>query len=110
MGFLKNAFLFVAIVLIIGGLGSVAWFSNNDSFPEIAVQSPERQPWVNAKDDPIVLPENASTSYLMQLMSMREVNASGTAPDFTLESVGGRPVTLSQYRGRFVLLSFWTTW
>ena len=33
-----------------------------------------------------------------------------TAPDFTLKSIDGQPVTLSSYRGKVVLLDFWATW
>lgn len=32
------------------------------------------------------------------------------APDFTLEDVNGRPVQLSSFRGKVVLLNFWATW
>ena len=32
------------------------------------------------------------------------------APDFTLESLDGRSVTLSSLRGKAVLLNFWATW
>ncbi|GBE03084.1 MAG TPA: redoxin domain-containing protein [Nitrospirae bacterium] len=32
------------------------------------------------------------------------------APDFDLLSLDGRSVQLSQYRGKVVLISFWTTW
>ncbi len=32
------------------------------------------------------------------------------APDFTLEDLAGRPVTLSSYHGKVVLLDFWATW
>lgn len=35
----------------------------------------------------------------------------GGAPDFTLSSVDGRPVSLSKYLGKkVVLLNFWATW
>jgi len=32
------------------------------------------------------------------------------APDFTLLSIDGRTVTLSQLRGKVILLDFWATW
>jgi peroxiredoxin len=32
------------------------------------------------------------------------------APDFTLNDTQGKPVTLSAYKGKVVLLDFWATW
>lgn len=32
------------------------------------------------------------------------------APDFSLNDLGGTPVTLSSLRGKVVLLNFWATW
>lgn len=32
------------------------------------------------------------------------------APDFTLTSSTGEPISLSDYRGKIVFLNFWTTW
>jgi cytochrome c biogenesis protein CcmG/thiol:disulfide interchange protein DsbE len=32
------------------------------------------------------------------------------APDFTRTDLKGRPLTLSSYRGKLVLLNFWATW
>jgi cytochrome c biogenesis protein CcmG, thiol:disulfide interchange protein DsbE len=38
-------------------------------------------------------------------------NLSGQkAPDFTLEDLDGKPVTLSSYKGKVVILSFWAVW
>src|SRR5581483_9044173 len=35
---------------------------------------------------------------------------SGVAPDFTLETLDGKNVRLSELRGKAVLLNFWATW
>ncbi|TKC08600.1 peroxiredoxin family protein [Pedobacter frigoris] len=36
--------------------------------------------------------------------------AGGPAPDFTKPDVNGKPVSLSQFRGKYVLLDFWGSW
>jgi peroxiredoxin len=36
--------------------------------------------------------------------------ARAAAPDFSLTDVDGKPLALSQYRGKVVLLDFWATW
>lgn len=36
--------------------------------------------------------------------------AAQPAPDFTLESLNGRQISLAQYRGQVVLVNVWTTW
>ncbi len=33
-----------------------------------------------------------------------------TAPDFTLETIDGRQISLSDYRGKNVILNFWASW
>lgn len=37
-------------------------------------------------------------------------NINAPAPDFNLNTVGGRPVQLSQFKGRAVMVNFWATW
>lgn len=32
------------------------------------------------------------------------------APDFTLRDMQGRTIQLADFRGKIVLLNFWTTW
>lgn len=37
-------------------------------------------------------------------------NASHAAPNFVLNDLSGRPVSLNEFKGKVVLLGFWTTW
>jgi cytochrome c biogenesis protein CcmG/thiol:disulfide interchange protein DsbE len=37
-------------------------------------------------------------------------DGAATAPDFTLMSLDGRPVRLTDYRGKVVVINFWATW
>jgi cytochrome c biogenesis protein CcmG/thiol:disulfide interchange protein DsbE len=50
-----------------------------------------------------LLPLEACTS------KEKEVERS-LAPDFTLEDLSGKKVSLSDHRGQFVLIDFWATW
>ena len=47
---------------------------------------------------------------LLASMNMHYFSDPVKAPDFELTSVYGERVTLAQYRGKVVLLSFWATW
>lgn len=38
------------------------------------------------------------------------IHEGDTAPDFTVEMLNGEKVTLSELRGKVVLISFWATW
>ncbi len=38
------------------------------------------------------------------------LKAGSPAPDFTLNDLDGKPVTLSSFRGKTVVLVFWATW
>ena len=54
------------------------------------------------------------TSYILQIESMidrmEKVQVGSVAPDFTLPDVDGNPVSLSSYRGKYVLVDFWAAW
>lgn len=41
---------------------------------------------------------------------MKPVEDRNPAPDFSLRDADGKTVTLSEYRGKVVLLNFWATW
>lgn len=51
----------------------------------------------------LLLAANGSASALCVEMGQE-------APDFTVESIDGKPVRLSEYRGKVVFLAFWASW
>ena len=56
----------------------------------------------------------ASQAIVTRTASQNDVNIGNrigfTAPDFTLPTVDNREISLSDYRGRPVILNFWATW
>jgi peroxiredoxin len=42
--------------------------------------------------------------------SQGSTTAAKQAPDFTLTDISGKPLRLSDYRGKVVVLDFWATW
>ena len=54
------------------------------------------------------------TSYIRQIEDMiarmEKVQIGSIAPDFTLPDVDGKPVSLSSFRGKYVLVDFWAAW
>lgn len=44
------------------------------------------------------------------LEALKAVSIGATAPDFSLNTPEGKPVALSSYRGKYVLVDFWASW
>ncbi len=69
--------------------------------------------WSNASSDPETTQDGTSETNmtaLMKSMNIQLLPEPVTAPDFSLFSMAGEKVKLSEHRGKVVLLSFWTTW
>jgi cytochrome oxidase Cu insertion factor (SCO1/SenC/PrrC family) len=47
---------------------------------------------------------------LLDALQMYRFDGIRKAPPFELQSITGETVSLNQYRGKVVLLSFWATW
>ena len=59
-------------------------------------------------------PELQSTRFLQSVAThIKGIRASANgklAPDFTQNNINGHPVSLSEYKGRYVLIDFWASW
>lgn len=54
------------------------------------------------------------TTYVSQIdafiKKMEAIQVGAVAPDFTLPDVDGNPVSLSSFKGKYVLVDFWASW
>ena len=55
------------------------------------------------------LPLKGEVDYLTQ-MGVIKVNQMSNAPGFVLSDIEGRIRSLSDFKGKFVMLNFWATW
>ncbi len=65
----------------------------------------------NLGDNPYVTDMKNTYSSLKILQEKTKATATGsTAPDFTLKTKDGKDVSLSSFRGKYVLIDFWASW
>lgn len=59
---------------------------------------------------PVEASANSAVQQPQDIESTTLIHAGDVAPDFTVEMLDGKKVTLSSLRGKVVLVSFWATW
>ena len=75
------------------------------SFPDLAVIEP-----MYKRLNPSVRSTMTGKEFYKFLLDKKNLNSGAPAPDFVQNDVKGRPVSLSSFRGRYVLLDFWASW
>ena len=58
----------------------------------------------NFKDNPNV------QRFIKQMIEAKPISIGHKAPDFTIGGIDGKPVKLSDYKGKYVILDFWASW
>ncbi|HOK51043.1 MAG TPA: TlpA disulfide reductase family protein [Bacteroidales bacterium] len=56
------------------------------------------------------LMSSLSEEYLRKIELEKRLGIGAQAPDFTLNDFNNVPVTLSSYRGKYLILNFWASW
>jgi peroxiredoxin len=58
----------------------------------------------NFKDNPAV------QLFIKQMAVIKPISVGHKAPDFTIGGIDGKPIKLSDYKGKYVMLDFWASW
>jgi len=59
---------------------------------------------------PAIRNSTAGKSYAASIARMEKTAIGSPAPDFVENDVNGKPISLKNYRGKYVLLDFWASW
>lgn len=49
-------------------------------------------------------------AFVQQMALLKVVQVGQAAPAFTINSIDGKPVSLSDFKGKYVLIDFWASW
>lgn len=102
------------IILIIALLGGGLYYFNLERKNESIVEenTPDNDIAEDTAKDPAVDENQEVEDESIEGTADTAVNiASGKeAPNFTLKNLKGEEISLSDYRGKIVLINFWTTW
>jgi len=58
----------------------------------------------NFKDNPGV------QQFIKQMMEIKPISVGHTAPDFTIGGIDDKAISLSDFKGKYVMLDFWASW
>lgn len=98
----------LAIVVLVGGVFYLTAFKdeNNDNNEDIASEnSISNNVGENVEEEEEVIEEEKESEAAVPDIAIGEL-----APDFTLLDLNGEEVSLSDFRGKYVLINFWATW
>jgi len=48
--------------------------------------------------------------FVAHMMDVKPISIGHKAPDFTISGMDGKPINLSDYKGKYVMLDFWASW
>ena len=100
--------IIVAAVLIVGGL---YYFTTRDNGSLVVKEDPpvvNETPTTPPATDVPATPDAPTTPVKPQ--KYPDIAVGQPAPDFTLKNLAGEEVSLSDYKGKIVMINFWATW
>ena len=84
------------------------------SFYAISLVSPtgNEAALVNYADKvgPDLLKNTAVKNFVAKVVKLKQVQVGQQAPMFTIQNLAGKTISLSDYKGKYVLIDFWASW
>lgn len=98
---MKNRNMLIIIVAALVLVGGLYYLTTRDNEKLLIKEEP---PVVDQTPETPTTPETPSTP------KYPDIAVGELAPDFTLKNLSGEEVSLSDYRGKIVMINFWATW
>lgn len=98
---MKNKNMLVIIVLAVVLIGGMYFFATKDNGDLLVKEEP-----------PVVdqTPETPAETETPTIPATQDIAVGQLAPDFTLKNLQGEEVSLSDFKGKIVMINFWATW
>ncbi len=88
---------------VVKALQTLSWKRHKDYMVEQYEQLAKKFPNV-------AYVQNAKTDLLENIESVAKTKIGAVAPDFTFPDINGKQVSLSSFKGKYVLIDFWASW
>lgn len=101
---MKNKNMLIIIVAAVVLVGGLYLFTTRDKEKLLVKEEPPVVDISPETPETPTIPETPSTP------KYPDIEVGQLAPDFTLKNLSGEEVSLSDYRGKIVMINFWATW
>lgn len=102
----SNFSLILMLIVLLGLVAAIIWWpAETEATEEQVIEQPEQKAEERKKE--------LSAEEQDELAKVEEatlIHVGDLAPDFTVEMLDGRKITLSELRGKVVMVCFWATW
>lgn len=101
---MKNKNMLIIIIVAIVLIGGLYYFATRDNGNLLVKEDPPIVDETPEGPETPEIPETPATP------KYPDIEVGKLAPDFTLKNLSGEEVSLSDYKGKIVMINFWATW